>query len=44
MFYFKEFVDTLPILLYGMTGVFIVIFIIALAVKLSCWVFPQDKD
>ncbi|MGE5493796.1 MAG: OadG-related small transporter subunit [Burkholderiales bacterium] len=40
---FQGFVDTLPILLYGMAGIFAVIAIIALAIKLMSWAFPQRK-
>jgi hypothetical protein len=39
----KGFVDTLPILLYGMAGIFVVIGIIAFTIKLMNWVFPQRK-
>ncbi len=40
---FQGFIDTLPILLYGMAGIFVVIAIIALSIKLMSWAFPQRK-
>jgi Na+-transporting methylmalonyl-CoA/oxaloacetate decarboxylase gamma subunit len=39
----KGFVDSLPILLYGMAGIFVVIGIIAVSIKLMSWVFPCKK-
>lgn len=39
----QGFVGTLPILLYGMVGIFVVIGIIAFTIKLMNWVFPQRK-
>lgn len=41
MLRFDEFLSALPILLYGIAGVFAVIVIIALAIKLMSWVFPN---
>ena len=38
-----EFINTLPIMLYGMAGVFIVILLIFLVIKLMCWVFPEKS-
>jgi len=43
MLHFQEFLNTLPIMLYGMAGVFIVILLVALAVKLLCWALPKDE-
>jgi hypothetical protein len=39
----KGFVDSLPILLYGMAGIFVVIGIIFVSIKLMGWIFPYKK-
>lgn len=44
MLHFQEFLGTLPILVYGMVGIFAVILIISLVIKLSGWIFPESKD
>lgn len=41
MLHVAEFVKTLPIMLYGMLGIFMVIFIIFLVIKLMNWAFPN---
>lgn len=38
------FLRSLPVLLYGMMGIFIVIGIIAVSIKLMGWIFPYKKD
>ena len=43
MINFQGFLETLPILLYGMVGIFIVIMIVGLVIKLLCWLFPEKK-
>lgn len=39
----QGFLDSLPILLYGMVGIFVVIGIIAVSIKLMAWIFPYKK-
>ncbi|MDD4494314.1 MAG: OadG-related small transporter subunit [Eubacteriales bacterium] len=43
MFNFEEFVKTLPVMLYGMVGIFIVIIVIALSIMLLYKLFPVSK-
>ncbi len=40
----QGFLNSLPVLLYGMIGIFIVIGIIAFSIKLISWAFPYKKD
>lgn len=39
----QGFLDSLPVLLYGMIGIFVVIGIIAGSIKLMGWIFPYKK-
>lgn len=40
---FDNFLASLPVLLYGMAGIFVVIGIIAFSIKLMGWAFPYKK-
>lgn len=44
MFHVESFLQTLPIMLYGMGGIFVVIGVIALLVKLLQAIFPNKED
>jgi hypothetical protein len=39
----QGFLDSLPVLLYGMVGIFVVIGIIFVSIKLMGWIFPYKK-
>lgn len=37
----EGFINILPKMLYGIAGIFVVIAVIAFAIKLMLWVFPE---
>lgn len=43
MINFEAFLSTLPIMLYGLAGIFIVIIVIMLCVNLLTFLFPAKK-
>ena len=44
MFHIPEFLATLPIMGYGMGGIFVVILVIYLSIKLLCKAFPERGE
>ncbi|MGN8938310.1 OadG-related small transporter subunit [Bittarella sp. HCP28S3_D9] len=44
MFHIPEFLSTLPIMGYGMGGIFAVILVIYLSIKLLCKFFPERGE
>lgn len=43
MFSFDGFLETLPTMALGMVGIFIVILVITLSIRLLYWLFPIEK-
>ncbi|NLG52991.1 MAG: OadG family protein [Clostridiales bacterium] len=44
MINFDAFVSSLPLMVYGMLGVFFVILLIYLSVKLMGWIIPDNNN
>ncbi len=42
MFNVEKFLETLPTMALGMVGIFIVIFAIAIAIRILYWLFPVE--
>lgn len=40
----ENFLTTLPIMAYGLGGIFVVIGVIALSVRALCWAFPSRAE